>query len=339
MSIINPFPKPPPPVEFTAILATNMDDLLLNNLATGFVRTLTDDLILVDFGGGATTRFLGEFNYSSPIDLPTGGDLTRLQETYDGQVQFEAKYLNVPILDVLGLEPDEVLAKLFFGNDNFTGSNFDDLLRGYDGSDRMQGRGGYDIIYGDDGNDTIEGGEGGGYLRGGAGEDLLVGGSGFDDMHGNEGNDTLHGGDGADWVVGGKNDDRLLGEGSADLVLGNLGSDSLSGGAGNDTMRGGQDADLLEGGDGDDWLSGDRGFDILYGGRGADTFYFFPGADVERILDFNAAEGDRVQLQLGTLYTVEQIGADVLIRSGQFDQVVLVNTQLSTLPQGWLFEA
>src|SRR4051812_46701894 len=116
MSIINPFPKPPPPVEFTAFLATNMDDLLLHELPAGFLRTLTDDLILVDFGGGATTRFFGEFDYTSPIDLPTGGDLTRLQETHDGLVQFEAKYLDVPILDVLGLEPDEMLAKLFVGD-------------------------------------------------------------------------------------------------------------------------------------------------------------------------------------------------------------------------------
>ena len=340
MSIINPFPseKPPPPVEFTAFLATNMDDLLLHILPTGFTRVLTDDVILVDFGGGDVSRLIGDFNYSSPIDLPIGGELTRLQEMEGGAVKFEAKYLDMPIVDVLADSADQVLAQLFSGDDKFTGSNFDDLLRAFDGNDRMQGRGGYDRLYGGEGDDTIDGGDGGGYLRGEAGDDVVVGGAGFDDMHGNEGSDTLYGGEGADWVVGGKGDDRLLGEGSNDLILGNLGWDSLSGGAGADTMRGGQDNDLLEGGDGDDWLSGDRGFDVLYGGRGADTFNFFPGADVDRIHDFNAAEGDRVHLQLGTLYTVEQVGPDVLIRSGQFDQMVLVGVQLSSLPQGWLFE-
>jgi Ca2+-binding RTX toxin-like protein len=362
MSIINPFPsaKPPPPVEFTAFLATNMDALLLHILPTGFFRSLTDDAIVVDFGGGAASRLIGEFDYSSPIDLPIGGDLTRLQEMAGGAVKFEAKYLDMPIVDMLasaGHDTAVVLEQLFSGDDKFTGSNFNDLLRAFDGDDRMQGRGGndtlyggggsdtvdggdgYDILFGGEGDDTVDGGDGGGYLRGEGGDDVVVGGNAFDDLHGNAGSDTLYGGGGDDWVVGGQGDDRLLGEGGNDLMLGNLGWDSMSGGAGADTIRGGQENDVLEGGDGDDWLSGDRGFDVLYGGRGADTFHFFPGAEVDRIHDFNAGEGDRVHLQLGTLYTVEQFGADVLIRSGQFDQMVLVGVQLSSLPQGWLFEA
>jgi len=340
----SPLPRqnPPPPVEFKAFLATDMDALLLHILPTGFTRTLTGDQVLVDFGGGNVTRLFGEFDYSAPIDLPIGGELQRLQETTGGAIQFEAKYLSLPIVDVLrlaGFDTTQLLEQLFVGGDAFTGSDFDDVLRAFAGNDEIEGRGGYDRLFGGEGADTVDGGDGGGYLRGEQGDDVVVGGSGFDDMHGNQGNDTLYAGDGNDWVVGGQDDDRLLGEGGNDLVLGNIGWDSLSGGAGNDTIRGGQDNDVLEGGDGDDWLSGDRGFDILYGGRGADTFNFFPGAEVERIHDFNAAEGDRVHLQLGTLYTVEQVGADVLIRSGQFDQVVLVGVQLSGLPAGWLFEA
>lgn len=342
MSIINPFdqPKPPPPVEFTAFLATNMDDLLLHVLPEGFIRTLSDDAIVVDFKEGNVARLFGEFDYSSPIDLPVGGDLQRLQELSGGAVQFEAKYLDLPILDVLSLaggdSTTELLSRLFAGADKFTGSNFDDLLRGFDGNDRIQGRGGYDSLFGGVGDDTIEGGDGASYLRGDDGADSITGGNDFDDMNGNKGNDTLRAGGGDDWVVGGQDNDRLYGEAGNDLILGNLGSDSLSGGAGNDTLRGGQHDDLIEGGDGDDWLSGDRGFDVLYGGRGADTFHFFPGAELDRILDFNAAEGDHVNLQLGSLYTVEQFGPDVLIRIGSVDQLVLVNVQLSSLPAGWL---
>lgn len=360
MSIINPFdqPKPPPPVEFTAFLATSMDDLLLHILPQGFISRLSGDTIVLDFGGGDSARLLGDFDYSSPIDLPVGGDLERLQELSGGVVQFEAKNLNLPIVDVLGLagdDTDALLAALFEGNDRFTGSNFNDLLRTYDGNDRLLGRGGNDTLFAGEGSDTIEGGDGsdvvfagggddiieGGagtsYLRGEEGDDSIMGGADFDDLHGNAGDDTVLGGGGADWVVGGQGNDRLLGEAGNDIVLGNLGSDSLLGGAGNDTMRGGQGDDVIEGGDGDDWLAGDRGFDVLYGGRGADTFHFFPGAGLDRVHDFNAAEGDRVSLQLGTLHTVEQMGADVLIRSGAVDQMVLVNVQLSSLPAGWLF--
>jgi Ca2+-binding RTX toxin-like protein len=318
-----PSQGPPPPVEFTAYQSTNMYSLLLHNLAGGFMNVLKDDTIVVDFGGGNAIRFFGDFVYSSPIDLPMGGELNRYQETYGGQVAFDAKYLSVPILDVVsptGKTPDDILAEMFAGDDRFMGSPFNDLLRGFAG------------------NDTINGGEGQSYLRGDEGNDLLIGGAGFDDMNGNMGNDTLHGGDGTDWVVGGKDGDLLYGEGGDDLILGNLGWDTLSGGVGNDTMRGGQDNDVLEGGDGNDWLSGDRGLDVLYGGRGADTFHFFPGADVDRIMDFNAGEGDHVLLQLGTIYSVEQVGPDVLLRTGQFDQLVLVNVQLSSLPSGWLIE-
>jgi Ca2+-binding RTX toxin-like protein len=337
-----PSQGPPPPVEFTAYLSTNMDVLLLHNLAAGFMNVLKDDTIVVDFGAGNAIRLFGDFVYSSPIDLPTGGELNRYQETYGGQVAFDAKYLDVPILDVLsptGKTTDAVLSEMFAGDDGFSGSNFDDLLRGFGGNDEIRGLGGYDALFGGAGDDTINGGEGQSYLRGDEGNDLLIGGAGFDDMNGNMGSDTLYGGEGTDWVVGGKDGDRLYGEGGDDLILGNLGWDSLSGGTGNDTVRGGQDNDVLEGGDGNDWLSGDRGLDVIYGGRGADTFHFFPGADVDRIMDFNAGEGDHVQLQLGTVYTVEQVGPDVLLRTGQFDQLVLVNVQLSSLRAGWLIEA
>lgn len=325
MSIINPTfgqPKPPAAVEFKALLATNMDNLLLHRLPEGFISRLSDDTIVVDFKGGNTARLFGEFNYSKPTDLPTDGPFERYQETLGGAVQFEAKNLKVTILDGLGMagdETDQLLELMFQGDDKFTGSDFADLLRAFGG------------------NDTLDGGAGNDYLRGGDGNDSVAGGSGVDDLHGNLGNDTVRGGDGDDWVCGGQDNDRLLGDAGNDLVLGNLGSDSLLGGAGNDVVRGGQGDDVIEGGDGDDWISGDKGFDVLYGGRGADTFHFFTGAGLDRVHDFSATEGDRVQLQLGTLYTVEQFGADVLVRVGSVDQLVLVNVQLSSLPSGWIF--
>lgn len=342
LGVPTPSQGPPPPVDFTAFLETNMDDLLLQILPVGFIRTLTPDTILVDFGAGDVVRLFGEFDYSTPVDVPVGGTLERLQELDGNTLRFEAKYLNMPIVEVLHLAGHDnatLFAGLFSGDDKFTGSNFNDLLRGAGGNDKINGGGGYDQLFGDDGNDTVDGGPGGSYLRGGQGEDVLYGGADFDDMHGNAGNDTLYGRDGGDWVVGGQGDDSLFGESGDDLLLGNLGWDTLTGGTGNDTMRGGQDNDVLVGGDGNDWLSGDRGFDSLYGGPGADTFFFFPGADVDRIQDFNAVEGDRVQLQLGTIYTVEQVGPDVLLRSGQFDQLVIVGVQLTSLPSGWLFGA
>ncbi|ACG77706.1 endo-1,3-1,4-beta glycanase [Phenylobacterium zucineum HLK1] len=187
--------------------------------------------------------------------------------------------------------------------------------------------------------DTLQGGGGSDTLRGGDGADLIYGGDSFDDTHGNWGEDTIYGGGGGDWVVGGQGNDRLFGEDGGDAVLGNLGNDTLDGGAGNDVVRGGQGHDLIQGGDGDDFIAGDRGDDTLSGGAGADVFHSFQGAGLDRILDFNAAEGDRVQVLAGTPWSVSQVGADTVVTLGAGDAIVLVGVSAYALPEGWIFAA
>ncbi len=210
---------------------------------------------------------------------------------------------------------------------------------GWGGNDTMLGGGSQDTLWGGDGNDVIEARSGdGNYLRGEAGDDSIVGANGFDDINGNQGNDTISGGAGDDWVVGGKDNDVQTGDDGADIVWGNLGNDTLDGGAGNDQIRGGQGDDILTGGAGDDFVSGDRGNDTETGGAGADIFHSFSGAGIDRVLDFNPAEGDRVMLDPGTTFTLKQVGADTVVDMGNGDQVILVGVQLSTLKDGWIFE-
>ena len=56
------------------------------------------------------------------------------------------------------------------------------------------------------------------------------------------------------------------------------------------------------------------------------------------MLDFNLAEGDRVQLEPGTSYSVAQVGADTVITLGaSSDQVILVGVQMSNLTAGWIY--
>ena len=85
-----------------------------------------------------------------------------------------------------------------------------------------------------------------------------------------------------------------------------------------------------------DWINGDLGTNTLTGGHGADTFHAFSGSGIDRVTDFNAAEGDRVQLDPGTTYSVHQSGADTVVDLGGGDQVILVGVQANTLPSGWL---
>jgi serralysin len=146
---------------------------------------------------------------------------------------------------------------------------------------------------------------------------------------------------GADWLVGGQGNDLIIAHQSHSIaytiLYGNLGDDTCQGGSNDDLIRGGQGNDSITGGDGRDWISGDRGDDTMSGGPGADTFHTFSGTGLDVVTDFNAAEGDRVQVDVGTSYRLLQVGADVVIDMGNGDEMILKNTQLASLPAGWIF--
>ena len=224
------------------------------------------------------------------------------------------------------------------GGDDLLGARDDigSLVRGYGGNDLMGGRSGNDTIFGGAGNDDIHGDTGKDYLRGGDGNDLIFGNAGNDDINGNKGNDAAEGGDGDDWVVGGQDDDVLRGDGGFDIVYGNLGNDSTYGGDGADWVRGGQGDDLVDGGNGDDWLWGDRGSDTITGGAGGDIFHTFAGAGIDRVTDFNKAEGDRIVIDDKTAFSLAQVGSDAVIILATGDTVVLIGVQVASLGADWL---
>jgi len=210
------------------------------------------------------------------------------------------------------------------------------------GSYTLQGAGlrGSDVtVLGGPAGDVISAIGGANYLRGEAGNDTVTGGTGFDDINGNTGDDSVAGGSGDDWVVGGKDNDVLQGDAGSDIVWGNLGADTQDGGDGADQVRGGQGDDSITGGAGDDFVSGDRGNDTVAGGAGADRLHTWGDAGLDRVLDFNAAEGDRVMLDPGTTYTLAQTGADTVISMTGGAQMVLVGVQLSSLAAGWIYES
>jgi Ca2+-binding RTX toxin-like protein len=225
------------------------------------------------------------------------------------------------------------------GFEGVVGGDYNDTLAGsFTGGDTLDGGAGDDQVSGRDGDDLILGGAGHNYLRGDDGQDTLQGGADFDDINGNKGDDSIDGGSGgADWLVGGQGNDVITAHHLGNILYGNLGSDTLNGGDGNELIRGGQADDVLFGGAGNDWMSGDRGSDTLTGGTGADTFHASAGAGLDIVTDFHSSDGDHVQLDAGTAYTVSQVGADVHVDIAGGDQMVLQNVDLSTLPTGWIF--
>lgn len=227
----------------------------------------------------------------------------------------------------------------FAGFERYVGSEFDDTIIGSSVADVLAGGLGGDTVNGGAGNDSLSDVGGSNYLRGDEGDDQITGGTGFDDINGNMGNDTCVSGGGDDWVVGGRDNDSLMGSAGQNLVYGNLGNDTCDGGAGNDIVRGGQDDDVCLGGAGDDFVSGDKGSDTLTGGLGADIFHTFGEAGIDRVTDFSLAQGDRVQLDPGTQYTVSQLGGDTVVNMTGGGQMILVGVQISTLTDGWIFGA
>ncbi len=160
-----------------------------------------------------------------------------------------------------------------------------------------------------------------------------------------DGADTIATGNGEDRGFGFAGDDRinagagndlLSGMEGADILLGFTGADTLIGGAGNDILRGGEDSDLLLGGAGADRLFGDAGDDVLIGGGGSDVMWGGLGADIfrwtsvldssvaarDRVADFSAAEGDRLDLSALVAGTFAFIGSAPIAAEGAQVRVV-----------------
>ncbi|MDP2215618.1 M10 family metallopeptidase [Phenylobacterium sp.] len=271
--------------------------------------------------GGIDTFDLSNHTRGSVIDLTPGA--------YSSIAQFSAE---AQIAEMLVRFP---WAHAFFNEhilDPETYTWTDNLGIAYNTViENVIGGSGADTILGNSANNEIRGGDGRSYLRGFDGNDQIWGGRDFDDLHGNAGNDTLWGGGGDDWVVGGKDNDLLHGEAGDDIVYGNLGNDTGYGGDGNDLIRGGQGDDVLFGGPGNDWISGDRGNDTISGGPGADIFNTFGEAGIDRVLDFNSAEGDRVRFDPGTTWTLGFSGSDTVIDMVGGAQMILVGVTAATL--------
>ena len=351
---------PPPPVINTtgahASIQGNMDAAHLSHLIGADIDVDSPTELRLTGAGALSLDMTGTgFTYDLN-DQFTGGTVKNIAFT-DAVGSVTTMQANVSLNGISAVQfglwavtddNQTAFQTILGGSDMVNGGNFrPDLIHSYGGDDLLYGLGGGDTLFGGDGNDVIFAGSptfpalnpDQTYLRGEAGDDYIIGGAGFDDANGNMGNDTISTGAGDDYSVGGKDNDLLFGDDGVDIVWGNLGNDTCVGGNGDDQVRGGQGDDLVFGGAGNDYVSGDRGSDTITGGAGADLFHTFSGAGIDRVLDFHLSEGDRVMLDPGTVYAVNQVGSDTVIDMGNGDQMILVGVQMSTLTQGWIFGA
>ena len=109
----------------------------------------------------------------------------------------------------------------------------------------------------------------------------------------------------ADYIAGNAQNNRFRGGSGNDRLFGRNGNDYLFGDSGNDFLDGGSGNDFLNGGSGADTLVGGSGSDTLVGGSNGDLFELsLNDLFVDRIVDFNFREGDRIGFSFfGSGYT------------------------------------
>ena len=170
---------------------------------------------------------------------------------------------------------------------------------GDESDEDRQGGGGIDIMDLGGGADTANAGRGYNIILGGSDDDNLISAGFLDDVFGGSGDDTITVTGSDAWVFGGTGNDTIYGGDGAftfDLLFGGDDDDTIHGRGGTDLIYGGEGNDTIDGGEGNDYIFGGAGDDNLTGGSGADTFYFSDGHGTDTIRDFNAADGDKINL-------------------------------------------
>lgn len=313
-------------------------------------------------GGAGDDRLNGNNGYDALVG-GTGNDTLdggRGRDTLWGGEGQDRLSAYGPGTELYGEEGDDTISG-GGGDSTIEGGVGDDLIRVGGGRRDGNGQPEYNHAWGGDGNDTIEASHGFNFLYGDAGDDLLEGGSNADNIHGGAGNDTLIGNIGLDRLFGGQGDDLLMGgSGSGinnignglfaglgdDTLVGGRHDDRLYGGLGNDALDGEDRNDSLYGGAGEDTITGGEGDDLLQGDTQADIFVFADGHGADTITDFEAlhplekidlsavsAIAGLADLTLGdaTSGAATQVGADVVIDTGNGNAITLTGVSLSDL--------
>lgn len=178
------------------------------------------------------------------------------------------------------------------GDDNLSGTEFDDIIQGLGGKDTLKGNGG---------DDSIQGGEGNDQLFGNAGSDLLEG-DGGNDVYLIDANDTVIDSSGTNDSVYSNSFSPDLSDysGIENIVLlgnndlnatGDDHSNKLTGNGGDNILSGNGDKDQIRGKNGNDTIIGGDGNDVLAGGTGTDFFQFNdPSEGTDRITDFTPVD-------------------------------------------------
>ncbi|EGF92838.1 hemolysin-type calcium-binding repeat 2 copies family protein [Asticcacaulis biprosthecium C19] len=243
------------------------------------------------------------------------------------------------------------------------GNSLANALHGNDGGNLLDGRAGNDSLWGglgDDtygvnasgdvvteldgeGTDTVESSRS--YALGDFVENLFLTGASDINGTGNGLNNALVGNEGHNVLTGGLGDDSYYVQAGNDVVVeaAGEGNDEVHSsvsfllwgtyveglvltGTANIDATGNNQVNSLFGNDGNNVIDGGGAGDLLWGGLGADTFLFQAGCRADSIYDFDASEGDVIDLSAFGSGTISQAGSHALIDLGSGNLVWVRDT-------------
>ena len=199
------------------------------------------------------------------------------------------------------------------GIENVSGSLFNDILTGNDGTNMLTGLQGNDVLKGGGGSDSLNGDIGDDTLKGGGGADILNGGMGIDTAGYQESpagvlvslaTDIAGLGDAEGDELNGI--ENVIGSAFADTLVASDFANVLNGMAGNDVLKGFNGADTLVGGDGHDSIDGGLGADTMTGGLGDDSYIVDDAGDAVTELG-----GEGIDVVRTSVTWIMTAGADI----------------------------
>ena len=125
------------------------------------------------------------------LKKPTSGTMKAIDVTVDSNHKYYISGLSIKLNSFNKYFKDGFEAKIFKGNDKFTGSSQSDTLAGFNGADNIKAGNGGDTVVGANGSDKLYGEAGADLMTGGKGSDILDGGLGTNSLTGNSGADTF----------------------------------------------------------------------------------------------------------------------------------------------------
>ncbi|ESQ89545.1 hypothetical protein ABAC460_11760 [Asticcacaulis sp. AC460] len=274
----------------TFTLGTYIEDLqLTGSAAINGTGNESDNYIIGNSAANVLTGGLGADTY---IIQNTDDNVveTDANASYDVLYSFVTYTLSGRSIEVGWLQGSD--------NINLTGNGSANSLIGNIGNNLLSGAGGHDYLDGDAGADTMDGGSGNDtFIVDSSGDSVVEASGGGTDIVYSNATFSLNGLNVENLVLTGSNNINGTGGSGNNIITGNYGLNTLNGGGGND---------------------------VLTGGALADIFLFQAGFKLDTIMDFNSAEGDKIQLSGLGSYTVTQSGTDVLVDFGSGNVITVI---------------